>query len=168
MRRSLATIPARFNTDRMLRDYHELAYDDLARQSVELSADKRAALKELVREESRVRKGFADVAFVSARMADLDGLRMGDTIDVHGELELGTLAPGDVEVELVIREEPADEARELERVPLPFVGKPRGGVHAFEGSWRLERSGRYSYGIRARARTAGSLEDALGDLVLWA
>ena len=149
----------------MLRDYYEQAYGDLARDFHEFSTGRRERLKERVKEGARIRRGFADVAFVSARMADLSNLRMGDTIDVRGELDLATLEPDDVVVELVVSEGERDA---IECIRLPFVESTEGTVRTFEGSVRMERSGSYAYGIRVRAALAETFEHPLGDLVLWA
>lgn len=66
----------------------------------------------------------------------------------------------------------ADESALLEPVaavaPLIAVAGAPGGIQAFEGSHRMERSGSFAYGIRVRARTASEYDAALRDLVLWA
>jgi starch phosphorylase len=168
MQRCLASVPLRFNTDRMVRDYFDKGYAPLAAADDELARNKRAKLKHLVQENQRVRKGFADVQIVSAHVGDLSDLHVGDPVSVRVEVRLGTLAPDDVTVELVL----GHASGELELsgrmiVPLAHL-QATGDTHVFEGLHETERSGSFAYGIRVRARTEREHAGSLRDLVLWA
>jgi glucan phosphorylase len=169
MRESLSTIPPRFNTDRMVREYHDKAYARLAVASAELLRGGHAALKQSAAERSRVRKGFGEIEIVSARIADLAELRVGDPIDVHVEVKLGALRASDVVVELVFGD--ARERRDLSNathLALRPTSSPDAPIQSFEGSHPMERSGGFAYGIRVRPSLAVEDGDSLQDLVLWA
>jgi len=166
---SLATVPTRFNTDRMVRDYHAKAYAQLCAGFDELCRNKRWRLKMLVQENQRVRKGFGELRIASAHVGELADLHVGDPVEVRVEVELGSLKPDDVHVELVLGH--ANGGSELNGkalVPLTFVHAAEGGLHVFEGVRAMDRSGSYAYGIRVRARTEREYAGSLRDLVLWA
>jgi len=169
VQRCLASVPLRFNTQRMVRDYHDKAYSPLAAAHDELLRNKRWKLKMVVQENQRIRKGFGELAIVSAHVGELSSLHVGDPVAVRVEVNLGSLKPDDVAVELVL----GHSAGELElngrsSVPLAFVQSAGNNVHVFEGVRAMDRSGSFSYGIRVRARTEREHCGSLRDLVLWA
>ncbi len=172
VRRCLATIPPVFDTERMVGEYLERAYRPMAQRAFELSNGQRAELKRLASEQARIAKGFADVKIAAARVSDPSGLKVGDRIDCHVEVELGTLNSDDVAVELLIGRSSEATAghdlREAELVRLVPTERGAGSAQAFEGSLRLQQTGSYAYGIRVRAR--GPHGDLAGQdgLVLWA
>ncbi len=168
-RHNLLTIPPVFNTDRMVGEYRDRAYAQLARAWYALSADQFGPLRAQVERQARIRKGFAEVRIAGAHIADLSSIQVGDSIDVRVEIALGTLAAGDLRVDLVLGH--ANGERDVKnRVELALapVGAVHSGVQTFEGSQRMERSGSFAYGIRVRARASNGDERALDDLVLWA
>jgi len=168
--RSLRTIPPVFNTDRMVGDYLSQAYAPLGANASVLAEDKRARVKARVQTEQRVRRGFADIKIVSAQVAELTNLHVGDAVDVRVEVALGSLGADDVAVELVLGR--LKEERDLESqvtVPLHPAGAATETGQPFEGTHVVDRSGSYSYGIRVRAVTEGDERpSSLRDLVLWA
>jgi hypothetical protein len=63
----------------------------------------------------------------------------------------------------------ASEARAETPAGSPAApAAPHGNIQVFEGSYRMERSGSFAYGIRVRARTDGAAGQTLRDLVFWA
>lgn len=167
MRGSLATVPAQFNTDRMVGEYASNAYRELGRGYFDLSPEAKSGAKSLAHQKARIRQAFPGVRFVSVQVADLSGLRMGDSIDAQLQIDLGSLTPDDVVVELVLgNSADALDLHNLGRADLKHVSN-EGSVHTYEGGHEIRRSGSYAYGIRVRAQLASDPE-ALGDLVLWA
>ena len=169
VQRCLASVPMRFNTDRMVREYHDKAYAPLGAAFDELLRNKRWKLKMVVQENQRIRKGFAEIHILSAHVGELSSLHVGDPVEVRVEVNLGSLKPDDVRVELVM----GHAAGELEltgrvAVPLAFVQTTSTNVHVFEGVRAMDRSGSFAYGIRVRARTDREYAGSLRDLVLWA
>jgi len=167
MRGSLSTVPAQFNTDRMVGEYASQAYRELGRGYFDLSPEAKSGAKSLAHQKARIRQAFSGVRFVSVQVADLSGLRMGDSIDAQLQIDLGSLTPDDVVVELVLgNSADALDLHNLGRADLTHVSND-GSVHTYEGGHEIRRSGSYAYGIRVRAQLASDPE-ALGDLVLWA
>src|SRR4029077_20472613 len=102
VQRCLGSVPMRFNTHRMVRDYYDKAYSLLAAGNDELTRNKRWKLKMLVQENQRIRKGFGEIQIVSAQVGELASLHVGDSVEVRAEVNLGSLKPDDVRVELVL------------------------------------------------------------------
>ena len=169
VKRCLAGVPPRFNTHRMVREYYDKAYAGLSAGSDELLRNKRWKLKMLVQENQRIRKGFGEIQIVSAHVGELSSLHVGEPIEVRVEVNLGSLKPDDVRVELVLGH--ANGELELTgggAVALAFVQTTGANLHVFEGVRTMERSGSFAYGIRVRARTEREYASSLRDLVLWA
>jgi hypothetical protein len=96
-------------------------------------------------------------------------------VDARVRVDLKSLAPSDVAVELVLGHTKGTEAgaaptdlRNAIVIALAPSGNPDGSVHAFRGAQRIARSGIFAYGIRMRARSDGPLDAGLADLVVWA
>jgi starch phosphorylase len=169
VRHELTTIPPVFNTDRMVAEYRDRAYAPLARHWYELSSSSHRAARERSSRQARIRKGFADVAIVTAHIADLTSIQVGDPIDVRVDVRLGPLAAEDLIVDLVLGHANGDDdLHNRVAVELTVSGAPRDGVQTFEGTQRMERPGSFAYGIRVRARAQERLDLSLSDLVLWA
>jgi starch phosphorylase len=150
----------------MVSEYASAAYGPLAADFARLSADRKRATKDLARERQRVRKGFDGVHVVTVQVADLEGLQAGDDVEVRVEASLGELAPKDVLVELVLGTAGRDDQILDPEYAALKPGAKKGKNRIFEGTHRLERSGRFAYGIRVRPAAEGL--QAFGDLVLWA
>jgi len=164
----LATIPTVFNTDRMVEEYGREAYGPLAQAARELPAGRWASPRGLAQDKRRLRKAFEDIRILTANIADLSALQVGDSIDVEVELDMPGLAPGDVIVELVLGHRNGE--RDLHRALVAALEPATvggGGPARFKGTQVVQRSGEYAYGIRIRARAAGDPADSLRDFVRW-
>ena len=163
----LQTIPPMFNTDRMVREYCDLAYRPLAQRYFVQQAANKAPARERGKEIARIRNAFPQVKIVAANMSDLQDFKVGQHLDVHMDIEVGALTPGDLVVELIVGRIVGAELADLTVVALKHLGSLRAGVEGFEGSFRVERAGRYSHGLRVRARVPNQAAMLRG-LVLWA
>ncbi|MBK8977069.1 MAG: alpha-glucan family phosphorylase [Planctomycetes bacterium] len=165
---TLHTVPPFFSTDRMVQQYLDKAYRPLARAWFTMRAD-RARANLVAERATRLRKSFADLRVVDMRLADLGQVAVGDSVDAWVQVDLGGLAPDEIVVELVFGNAPQNGSlRNMVAVVLEPTGEVEGTLHAFQGSHRIERSGRYAQGLRLRPRTLSVSPSALRDLVLWA
>ena len=162
--RCLTTVPAEFNTDRMVDEYHDKAYQPLGSEYTKLSTDNRWQLRTRVQERKRLKAGFDAICFEKIEVGKLDELSVGDALDVHVEVQLGELQPDDVHIELVLNQ-PDGDATQLTTIPLGFI-QEREGLHVFAGLQPLMRSGSFSYGVRVTAKAEH--RTARGQLVVWA
>ncbi|MCA8955202.1 MAG: alpha-glucan family phosphorylase, partial [Planctomycetes bacterium] len=163
----LQTIPRQFNTDRMVQEYVDLAYRPLGLNYFEYVQDLKAKAKHLAVEAKRIRQGFGQVRVVDAQVADLADLRVGETIDVRLDIDLGPLAPEDVRVELVVGQMLGDTLGDPTAVQLAPVSAPGASPATFEGSYRVEGAGHFGHGLRVRARHGEDIGGALKDLTFW-
>ncbi len=168
VRHNLATIPGVFNTDRMVSEYLERAYLPLAADFFALRAEGGAVARQQAAERSRQRRAFEELRIVSASISELDRLRAGDAVEVKVEVALGGMRPEELLAELVLGHENGPRRLELlEAVELAPAGV-EDGVATFEGEHRVERSGRWGYGIRVRLRPRGASDLEAARLVRWA
>jgi starch phosphorylase len=169
VRRVLETIPPAFNTRRMVREYRDRAYAPLATSWSALVQRGGVLARELAGRHARIRRAFSDLRIRRANVAELAGLKIGDLVDVKVDVDLATLEPEDVRVELVVGHQNGEgDLRNRSIVLLESAGTAEDGARSFEGSYRIERSGGFAYGIRVRARPTTDQDLALTDLVLWA
>ncbi|MHC5011629.1 MAG: hypothetical protein ACYTG6_11895 [Planctomycetota bacterium] len=87
------------------------------------------------------------------------------------DVDLGSLSPNDVQVELVLGHAKEEGLRDLVAVglsPTSSEEAAQNGSVRFEGTHCIEGSGRYALGIRIRARHAEDPNGSLKDLVFWA
>ncbi|MCB9880222.1 MAG: alpha-glucan family phosphorylase [Planctomycetes bacterium] len=171
MKCALSTIPQFFDTDRMVSDYRDKAYEPLATCFFDLTRERYAGARSLAERHQRVRRAFGSLRVVEARVGDLRDLVQGDQIEVSVRVDLAELAPEEVSVEFVYghAKDGANHARDLvnpQFVRLEPNGK--GGFPEFIGTCVTERCGTFAYGIRVRARYTALEDRTLEDLILWA
>ena len=170
-RHALETLPPVFDTARMVGEYAAKAYVPLAREGVELASQRRDGARTRAHRKARLRQLFPKIHVTDAHIADLDNVRVGDSVDVRLVLDLGELTPEDVAVELVLGHAKDGDIEDLAgavAVPLERTETGEDGRHVYEGGHRVERSGTYAYGLRIRASDeVGDPVDVLRDLVHW-
>lgn len=166
MAHCLATLPPRFNTDRMVHDYVERAYRPLAQHYRVLQAEQKAPSRRRAREFVRVQSGFEKVRITAASTVELGDFRVGQHLDVRLEVDLGPLSVDDVVVELVVTRE--DDSGSPIVVPLAHEGVVDGTTHAFAGGHRVELAGHYQHGMRVRVPGQDRHDAKVRGLVLWA
>jgi starch phosphorylase len=169
VRINLRTIPPVFDTNRMVGEYMQRAYVPLGATWFAMQRERFEQARARSLRAQAIRRGFADVKIRQAWLGDVSNLRVGDTLDVRVDVELGALTPEDVAVELVLG--PTQPGREMNRpvvLTLDPHGPPRGTVRTFEGQHLMDHSGSYSYGLRVRARSTSELDLSTRDLVIWA
>ncbi|HTF88825.1 MAG TPA: alpha-glucan family phosphorylase [Planctomycetota bacterium] len=172
VRHCLTTIPPVFDTDRMVGEYRQQAYEPLARGYFALTADGAALAKKRASDAARMERDFATISISALRVSELSNLKVGDAIEARVEVDLGALSPDDVLVELVLgHSKSGKDLHNMLLVRLMPLSQSRSRKKApwiFEGSQRMQRSGTFGYGIRVRARVGASAGARGQDLVLWA
>lgn len=167
--RNLETIPTWFNTDRMVGEYRDRAYLQLAARAKELSRERFAPLRAHVEQRTALSKAFAELRIVDAQVSELSGLHVGDVVEARVSVKLAGLAPEALRVELLLGH--AKDGTDL-RNPVVALLEPKGapvdGVQLFRGAQRVARSGNFGYGLRVRATSASTLDEGLSDLIVWA
>ncbi|MFM8979358.1 MAG: alpha-glucan family phosphorylase [Planctomycetia bacterium] len=168
-RHALQTLPPRFDAQRMVEEYRQLAYAPQATRRLALEAGGHAALRSLAAGRRRIREGMGRLRVLEVEVGDPSRLAVGSRLEVSVRLELGGLAPGDVRVELLLGER-SDTDEDL-RAPQCVRLAPAGGgagVQLFRGGALLERSGRLAYGVRVRPCSEEAGLSPLHEPGLWA
>lgn len=169
MKRTLRTIPPVFDTDRMVGEYRDRAYVELASSWFELHADGFTRARARTARTTEIRRKFESVRIVEAHVDELSDVHVRETVEVRVDVDLAGLAPSDVQVELVLGHTKdgtsLDSRAVVELAPKRVLA---GGARSFEGSHELERSGSFAYGIRVRPRPLSPRDTSLRDLALWA
>ena len=165
---NLESVPTVFNTDRMVTDYLKSAYLPLAGSYFAQQAEKKAPARERAKDFLRVRTGFEKVKITAATTVELQEFKVGQHLDVHVEVDLGTLLPEDLVAELVVTRGEVAGAEETVVVPLVHRGSKTGTVHTFDGGYRVQLAGHYTHGIRVRVPGHLGHDAKVRGLVLWA
>jgi starch phosphorylase len=153
MGHTLKSLGPKVLATRMVRDYVRELYAPAAtsrRALVDEGAEDRfAGARELAQWKRRVRAGWDAV-----RVEHVEGTaprhpEVGASLDVRAYVALGTLAPGDVEVQLVHgRTDESDAIVASTVTPLTLTESYDGGRHCFSGALTLERAGGFGYTVR--------------------
>ncbi|TPV94417.1 MAG: alpha-glucan family phosphorylase [Myxococcales bacterium FL481] len=169
MRRALATLPVRFNSDRMVDEYHQRGYQPAAKRGAAL----RERHYDLVRHEARAgwedRRRFEQVRFLETKASPLDHAAVGHEVQVHTTIDLAGLDTGRAIVEVVLRAESAHHERDpTYAVKLTPEASPQDNAVRFSGSLVLEHSGSHELGVRVRLQGRDPVPYECADLVKWA
>jgi starch phosphorylase len=149
MKRSMATVCPVFNTSRMVQEYTEKCYGPSAERFERLASDhlKRAAglaqwRRKLLKEWSQVK-----VELVEAKGSDT--LHVGAQLEVQARVNLGTLSPEDVQVQLF--HGLVDNQGDIPN-PAAVLMSPNGSVGStsclFHGRIPCRSSGQFAYAVR--------------------
>jgi starch phosphorylase len=145
VKHNLASLGPKVNAGRMVRDYTKQLYEPAA------TAAERAAsggAQELAAWKARVTAAWSGVA-VAAVTSDAGVGELGGRQRVSAAVRLGSLAPDDVDVQLL--HGPVGAADELvgaEVVTLSFAGTDEHRLARYEGVFPLDKAGQYGFTVR--------------------
>jgi len=169
MRTSLSNLCHYYNTHRMVREYTERFY--LAANAVfrRLSQNDGASGKALAAWLERVRAAWADVR-IEAVEGGLKDLRVGEQTSVRVRVQLGSLTPDDVSVQLYLGRLSADEQIvDAVATPLAATGERAGSSWVFAGvAAPCRYSGRHGYTVRVLPAHPDLTSPFLPNLIVWA
>ncbi len=168
MKHSIKTCCPMFNTNRMVEEYTKICYvpsaqryDHLTRENLKSAADLSLWRRKLLREWAQIK-----VENISADGSE--AMHVGAEFEVKAQINLGNLAPADVEVQLfhgII-----DNASEI---PAPSIarmeanGDSSGAMWVFKGKIRCQDSGHYGYTVRVLPKHANLGNAFEPGLVCW-
>jgi starch phosphorylase len=148
VRHSLRSLGPSVSASRMVRDYVDHLYEPAAMRGDALATDGHARARALAGWKHRVAAGWEGV-----HIAAVDGesgvIELGSEHTVRASVELGSLSPDDVGVQLVHGSVgPTDELTTAGVVPMQRIDGTDGGHHRYEASFTCERAGRYGFTVR--------------------
>ncbi len=130
MKNAIAKLVPRYNTARMVREYTRRFYVPAIRLSHNLTDDDLAAAKRLTAWKSQVRDAWPGVAVKEVRLESRDEVAVGEPVQVSALVQLGTLTPNDVAVELY--HGPTAGGHEIAQ---GRIVRMRPAEHAIDGKW---------------------------------
>jgi starch phosphorylase len=133
---------------RMVKDYVRELYEPTAGQAETLAADGFGRAKALSAWKQRVRAAWAEVKVIDVEADEPTGMvDLGGRRNVTVTVELGSLEPGDVAVELL--HGPVVGGDELTDTKIVHLTRSGGdGPHRYEGVFTCDQSGRHGYTVR--------------------
>jgi starch phosphorylase len=147
VRHTLSSLGPKVLASRMVEDYVAKLY---VPASVSGGAVTAAVAKELAQFRARL-----TAAWPSVRVDHVDSVgasdspQVGDRVEIRAFISLGTLTPGDVDVQLVHgRATPADTLVDVQTAQLAHAEQYEGGRHRYEGTLTLRRTGPFGYTVR--------------------
>jgi starch phosphorylase len=148
MRLSMKNLSAVFNTNRMVRDYLEKFYLPAMDKYQALSEDKFARARALASWKTKVTLSWNKIKVVKFNLSAAGEIKVGDQVTINAEVDLASLNPRDVSVQLYFG--PLNDARQIENgktFDLQAVSSKK-NIHQFQGSVICQSSGRKGYGLR--------------------
>ncbi|MEO8797123.1 MAG: alpha-glucan family phosphorylase [Polyangiaceae bacterium] len=158
-----------FNTARMVREYTERFYVPAIRLEKKMTDDNLAGAKELVAWKDAVTRGWPKVAVRDLRALSKDELSVGEPVEVEAVVELGSLGPSDVVVELY--HGPTAGGQELpkgELVRMTLAGKCDDGSFRYVGTIPTKESGAHAFTARVMPWNETMCHPYETSLVRWA
>jgi glycogen phosphorylase len=172
MKRSIMTLVPAFNTNRMVEEYAERCYIPSHRRYTRLSTEHLRAAKELAAWRRRMMSDWRQVRVESVEAPAGEMHRVGSVFPVRVKVNLGSLAPDDVEVQLChgvldsMGEIP--EPRALTLHPdsdAALNGQPR--TVMFSGKVPCHASGQFGFSVRVLPKHANLPHAFEPGLVTW-
>ncbi len=100
MKRAMSTVCPMFNTSRMVQEYMEKCYAPSAERFGRLSLENLKRAAGLAQWRSRLKRAWPQVRVEQVEANGADPMHVGAQLEVNARINLGTLAPDDVEVQL--------------------------------------------------------------------
>lgn len=149
MRHTLSELGPKVQATRMVRDYVEQLYTPTA-ASYHTMNDDFAGARELAAWKARVRAAWGEVRVEHVESSGVgDAVSIGDRLTVSARVELGSLAPSDVEVQLVYgRVGQDDTLADFRVVPLAVAETHDGGHYVYTVDHELAVAGPFGYTVR--------------------
>ena len=151
VRHTLGTLGPKVLASRMVADYVEKLYLPAAASGRSMNGPGYPGARDLASWKQRVRCGWGGVRVDHVESSGLgDSPEVGEVLHVRAYVSLGTLAPSDVDVQVVHgRVSEADELTRTSSVSLQHVEAYEDGRHQFAGDLTLRRTGAFGYTVRA-------------------
>ncbi|MEB3298312.1 MAG: alpha-glucan family phosphorylase [Candidatus Sericytochromatia bacterium] len=166
-RHAMLSLTWRFSTHRMLQDYTRLFYLPAMDSGRDLGSDALARARELASWKRRIRQQWDDVR-VTAALPAFGKVIVGEAVTLDARVRLGSLAPGDVAVELCHGPclEGVPTAHRV--TPMELVGQDEEGAWHYRASVAPEAGGEFGLAVRVRPQHADLMNPHETGRIRWA
>lgn len=168
MKRAMATVCPVFNTNRMVQEYMEKCYAPSANRFARLTTDNLTRAAHLAQWRQRLKRAWNQVRIEAVEANGADPMHVGAKLDVHARINLGSLNPEDVEVQLF--HGVVDNLGEIPHphtIPMSTNGQKHGAAWTFHGTIPCKASGQYGYAVRVLPKNADLSNPFEPGLVCW-
>jgi starch phosphorylase len=168
MKRSMSTICPVFNTNRMVQEYVEKCYWPSDQRFETLTVDGLRPARELSTWRRRLNQSWGQIRVEHVDANGADPMHVGGALDVTARVNLGSLGPDDVEVQLF-----HGVVDSLGEIPNPRTaqmshnGAHEGSSWLFHGTIPCRASGQHGFAVRVLPKHAGLANPFEPGLVCW-
>jgi glycogen phosphorylase len=148
-KRSLKTLAPVFNTNRMLQEYMQTCYWPSQQRFLSLTGDNTRSAKALAAWRKTLERTWPQVRVESVEAHGPDGIAVGRELEVLARVQLGSLKPDDVEVQLF--HGPVDSLGEISQphtVTMAHNQSLDNGAYVYFGAIPCRSSGQHGYAVR--------------------
>ncbi|MCB2198103.1 alpha-glucan family phosphorylase [bacterium] len=168
MKRMLEKTCPVFITTRMVSQYTREAYLPSYTRSTELAADQYSIAKNIGEWEKKVTSHWHQVSVAGVESDRAVRHNVGDRVHIKASIQLGSLAPEDVRVEIFQGVIGGDRQLEhAEGIAMELTGQAKEGIHLYEGSIDLQTSGMHGFAVRVLPYHEHQVNPHSTGLVVW-
>lgn len=168
MKEAIRSVAPAFSMRRMLKDYVNDLYIPALRTGARVDADAYSLARELAKWKDKVRREW-DAVTLQVEGPREGQLAVGQPIDVAALVQLGTLRPDDVRVELVSGRDADGQVERLHVTNLERAAKKtEDGTYRYTGRLKPDASGSLVYGVRVVPHHPGLTSPLELGLARWA
>ena len=168
MKNSMRTICPMFNTHRMVEEYADRLYVPAIERWRHNSENEFAAAKTLWQWKQNLASGWKSLQVEEVQANDSGDLPVGAMVDVKAKVQLGTIKPDDVAVELYHgRLDAHGQLCEGNSEMMTCESHAENGSYWFQGRIPCHRSGQQGYAVRVLPRHADLPHRFDTGLILW-
>ncbi|MBF6591985.1 MAG: alpha-glucan phosphorylase, partial [Ktedonobacterales bacterium] len=167
MKEAIRTVAPTFSMRRMVKEYVARLYMPALRYGREIDAEHYALARELTTWSQTIRQSWKRVAVHVEGPRD-GQLAVGVPVRVTALVQLGSLRPRDVRVELVAARDENGELRDRRVIPLESAGKDDQGSYRYSATLEPNASGSLVYGVRVVPSHPGLAHPLALGLARWA
>jgi starch phosphorylase len=168
MKQSISTICPYFNTNRMVQEYIEKCYWPSAERHRALTAENLKRATELAGWRRRLGQSWPQVRVEAVEAKGGDPMHVGAELEVKARINLGPLAPGDVEVQLFHGlVDSFGEISSPRTVAMKQNGQQDGNAWMFFGNIPCRASGQHGFVVRVLPKNADLSNSFEPGLVCW-
>ncbi len=149
MKQSMTKLAPVFNTHRMTQEYAEHFYLPAARRTDKLAANNHQGARDLAAWKAKVRANWKDVAVGEVTFTNGRVFQVGQDITVEATVQIGSLDPADVAVQIYIGAlNPEGAIVAGESLVMQHERQLENGLHQYRCHVTCKRSGRQGFGVR--------------------
>jgi starch phosphorylase len=149
MKTAIRTICPVFNTNRMVQEYTERFYIPCTLRRAALRADKRQRSIALTTWKEKVLKNWSQVRILNVDSEPTENLLYGSSLTVYADVDLDSLDPDDVVVEILYGDiDATGNIRKGEVVTMRHTQVSTKNVYRFEGAIPCQKTGQQGFSVR--------------------